>query len=381
MSSIKIGRNEPCWCGSGVKYKFCHLNREQDTPITKEELLRIEGNNKSTRLCLHPLAGPSQCRGSIAKAHSIQKSGGLDRIAQKGHVYNFIQDVNQVIVGNASSTVARKIGINQASTFTGFCSYHDTVIFKPIEASPFQSTQQHAFLLAYRAVCMEYYLKAMETNRSPARKIMDRGKPLSEQIRIQHVLRYSHLGVDAGADLMYYYKAKYDQALLANDFSDTNYYIVRLNVIPDFLCSGSMLPDFDFHGNILQEFTYENITNRNYVHDNLTFSLITVGNVGAAVFSWIGICPSCEKLVRSLNTFNDEQIGHALLRFTFEYFENIYASPEWWDSLSNSTKNRLLRRQMSEVHPMISRTANSLSDDNIRATRWPVSARETNLNL
>ena len=20
----KVGRNEPCWCGSGKKYKFCH---------------------------------------------------------------------------------------------------------------------------------------------------------------------------------------------------------------------------------------------------------------------------------------------------------------------------------------------------------------------
>ena len=24
-----IGRNDPCWCGSGRKYKVCHLNREQ----------------------------------------------------------------------------------------------------------------------------------------------------------------------------------------------------------------------------------------------------------------------------------------------------------------------------------------------------------------
>ena len=24
-----IGRNEPCWCGSGRKYKKCHLGREQ----------------------------------------------------------------------------------------------------------------------------------------------------------------------------------------------------------------------------------------------------------------------------------------------------------------------------------------------------------------
>ena len=26
----KIGRNDPCWCGSGKKYKKCHLGK--DTP-------------------------------------------------------------------------------------------------------------------------------------------------------------------------------------------------------------------------------------------------------------------------------------------------------------------------------------------------------------
>ncbi len=27
VSSTKLGRNDPCWCGSGKKYKKCHLNR------------------------------------------------------------------------------------------------------------------------------------------------------------------------------------------------------------------------------------------------------------------------------------------------------------------------------------------------------------------
>jgi uncharacterized protein YecA (UPF0149 family) len=26
---IKPGRNEPCWCGSGKKYKKCHLTEEE----------------------------------------------------------------------------------------------------------------------------------------------------------------------------------------------------------------------------------------------------------------------------------------------------------------------------------------------------------------
>jgi len=53
----KIGRNDPCWCGSGKKWKKCHLNREPQTAAEKEayslyfsdyeEWLRRYGNKKS----------------------------------------------------------------------------------------------------------------------------------------------------------------------------------------------------------------------------------------------------------------------------------------------------------------------------------------------
>lgn len=26
---MALGRNEPCWCGSGAKYKRCHLESDQ----------------------------------------------------------------------------------------------------------------------------------------------------------------------------------------------------------------------------------------------------------------------------------------------------------------------------------------------------------------
>lgn len=28
-SDTTIGRNDPCWCGSGNKYKRCHLDSDQ----------------------------------------------------------------------------------------------------------------------------------------------------------------------------------------------------------------------------------------------------------------------------------------------------------------------------------------------------------------
>jgi methionyl aminopeptidase len=27
---VRPGRNEPCWCGSGVKYKRCHLDADEE---------------------------------------------------------------------------------------------------------------------------------------------------------------------------------------------------------------------------------------------------------------------------------------------------------------------------------------------------------------
>ena len=29
----KPGRNEPCWCGSGKKYKKCHLLEDENTAV------------------------------------------------------------------------------------------------------------------------------------------------------------------------------------------------------------------------------------------------------------------------------------------------------------------------------------------------------------
>ncbi len=32
---LKLGRNESCWCGSGKKYKKCHLPEEEKKAVAK----------------------------------------------------------------------------------------------------------------------------------------------------------------------------------------------------------------------------------------------------------------------------------------------------------------------------------------------------------
>ncbi len=82
-----IGRNDPCWCGSGKKYKKCHLNRDKLPAPNIFEVVKSQRKFLNKKYCLHPNANVNTCSGGIIKAHTIQRSGGLDKIAKNGHVY------------------------------------------------------------------------------------------------------------------------------------------------------------------------------------------------------------------------------------------------------------------------------------------------------
>jgi transposase len=74
-----------CWCGSGKKFKKCHLNRESAPRQTIQEVIETGQTAYAQKICLHP--DPSTCKRGIIKAHSVQQSSSLDKIAVKGKVY------------------------------------------------------------------------------------------------------------------------------------------------------------------------------------------------------------------------------------------------------------------------------------------------------
>lgn len=120
----KLGRNEPCWCGSGLKYKKCHMDREKQEPVSVWQVAKEHRKAFSTKDCLAPAPMKSNCSGTIVKAHTVPKSGSLQQIARNGHLYSFIPSLEKMIKYNGRLQ-PELIGINRASTFTGFCSIHD----------------------------------------------------------------------------------------------------------------------------------------------------------------------------------------------------------------------------------------------------------------
>jgi hypothetical protein len=114
---------------------------------------------KNFEACLHPSL---TCKRPPIRAHSIQNQRVLDLIQQDGHVMM----PRYVIKGDKPVLEFESIGRNQASTFTGLCSQHDTELFKIIDTEPLNlDNDEHLQLLAYRSVMHDLHANIEQGNR------------------------------------------------------------------------------------------------------------------------------------------------------------------------------------------------------------------------
>lgn len=102
-------------------------------------------------MCMHP-----SCNKKAIKTHILQKSLILNPIAPNNHLYCFQPNSsfnNQILH-------YRRVGINSAMTYLGFCNEHDCSIFKPIENENVDWSNIHSqYILGYRTVCRELDIK------------------------------------------------------------------------------------------------------------------------------------------------------------------------------------------------------------------------------
>lgn len=141
--------------------------------------------------CLDP---SMTCTKDAIRAHSVQNATALGLLAEDGHVTT----IKQTVRGGEPQVSFERVGRNQASTFTGLCSSHDTEIFKPIDTMPLSlDDAQQLFLLAYRSVTRELHSVFEGAGRIQAAflKLADRGvvpkdEPSPEGLEaIQHMLK------------------------------------------------------------------------------------------------------------------------------------------------------------------------------------------------
>lgn len=195
--------------------------------------------------CFHH--NKSECQGAIKQAHSIQRNGRLSII--EGNVNG-----NKMIYSSTSYDVDENypiktlipIGKKEASTFFGFCDYHDSKLFSPIENFPFDSSDKHCFLHSYRSFAHTYHRKKEEHKMltTPSKHL---------EIYTPNDLYYKIKGVELGLADLEFYKQKLDQMLDNEEYDGLEYYVYTLPRSYPIAFSGAFTPYFTPNGIVVND--------------------------------------------------------------------------------------------------------------------------------
>ncbi len=333
-------RNKACSCGSGKKYKNCHEKKENEEKIKLYEIENDMRETYSHKTCMVANKLKDECTEKIIRAHTVSKSSNLKQIAENGHVYSFKKSIMALDFNDGKFPV-EKIGINKASVFNGFCSKHDKELFAIIEDKEIVFSNEQIFILAYRAMSRELYLKFRSTENNQNMFGYDKGVENVFFQRIFHnaVKQFSEATNLAVRDLEIA-KNNYDNSLINQDYENIKYYIIIIDSVPEVMSSGCWTPEVTFSGEKLVDFH-----DKNKQFNSITVSTIALKNdKGAIVFSWDDgtSCSECFQFLKSLNEIPNNEKGNAILKWMFECNENIYFSPKWWDGLDKKIQELLI---------------------------------------
>ena len=276
------------------------------------EFLRESKSQNKRGRCLH-YAGGNRCN-EIVSAHSIQNSGQLSLIAEDGHVYRLSTDI-ETLRKSGGLLQLKKIGVNKASTFLGFCKAHDNALFRPIDNFPLEPSKMQIALYAYRCLCREYFVK------ENAVRVMAKMKShpaLSDDQR--QLLESIGLGNKIGFSGLAYHKFQYDQALTSLDYDCFEYVCFTSTSLCNVQLSGLLYPDFDFNGSFLQD-----LRERHAPLNLITFFTAPMEDGWAFCFAWhTSSNKTCVPFIQSLaqQVFSGMNPADALLNFSLSCCEN-----------------------------------------------------------
>lgn len=340
-AGVKLGPNERCWCGSGRKYKKCHRDADKASNPDLQRFSRELRAPFAQAQCMHPDA-PSGCSPSPSKAHTISRAAALSPIAEKGHVVTLLPDLFGV-VRERPGLDARTIGINDASTFLGFCGAHDSQLFAPIDQQ-FSPSRHTALLLHYRALCMELHKKRamISVFKAFVARVRGDASKYDQQVgatAYREATRWTQEGIaDMEAE-----KAELDALVARGDYSGMRFVALEFDRFLPIASCGAFAPEWDLDGSPLQDIA----STKPGEMAMASLNVLPNGSRGIAMLAWLGDRRPCAALARSMSRLSADDPADLITRLAFQAVENTFISPHWWRQLGNDQQADLMLRARS----------------------------------
>lgn len=329
-----------------------------------QELLERTRREFERKYCLHPEA-PHACSKNIISAHSVQKALLKKFISAKGHVVQIKVSAHVEPVGVLAKP--EDVGINNATTFSGFCGKHDTELFRPLECAGFSFTRRQIALLGYRAICRELYLKEASIAAADSAWSYCSVNPeihgFPEKSERHHIMQIARR--NARLNLT---NAKNCYAEMLSNDSDLRYYAIEFSEPPVYFNSVSFLPEWDFEGKQLQDLSF--IAD----YRPICFSAWAAGDRAVAVFCWHDSANHiCVPFIDSLRRSRSDRLADRILSMAFEVSDNVVFRSDWWEALCERDRQLIVNRAFSGGVE-IERRKDCLFDDGLQAIASTVNA-------
>lgn len=313
------GRNDPCPCGSGKKYKKCCIGKTEEELLADQFIKSYKEARHNARFkeCLFP--DKSLCSERIIKAHTIQRNRFLSKISENGKVYM------PCLKPDFDISLMKEYGNAEASVFTGFCAYHDKVVFQPIEDRPFEGSQEQVFLFTYRAFALEYHRKRESDNLL---------KFFSDHPSYDDLTKEGKNGFEY-ATLDYEDEKKiFDQALLTHKYDILTYFIWEFEGESNFAATSGEALEYDLSKKRIQRLDDIQARAR-----HVYYSAFPENGKTYFLISWLKeydkLFENHAHVLSSLSPEERRNFVNNTLAFTTE---NIAIRPSSWTALSDTAK-------------------------------------------
>ncbi|MDQ0975869.1 hypothetical protein QFZ31_005747 [Neobacillus niacini] len=344
----KIDSYEPCPCGSEKNFKFCCYQKARNgkgkTTINLEEYTDSRLHHEITKVwddtdfkvCLG--FNPEECKPLIKSAHAIQNNRILNRISEDGHVYTISSTVSK----KGIDPVFKKVSKNKASTFFGFCDYHDTELFKQIELEDYVGSPLQNFLFAFRGFCLEYHRKIRKMN-TIRNHIKKNPALLLEPFGI-HNYRVAQFDIEDSIIEYEIFKEDYSNGKFDNLVTIHR----NLNFEVDFAISSAFAVKDDLLGNEINNiFSIES-----EIVPNIYINIFPIEDGTTIILSYNKRYDNVyNQLFEQIKVLDDDHLIKYLNFLVINYTENVFLSPRLIDSMDKKQKDSLLQSFQTSMLP------------------------------
>lgn len=314
-------------------------NNSPDPKLRAEEIKRFRSLFKS-KICMFPDCSTGK---QIISAHTLSIGAVLRKIALNSEVYAL--DHNCKFTPEHPPILLKKVGIRSVSVFNGFCEQHDVQLFSCLENEDFQCQRKQNFMLAYRTVARECYLKIKRYESLPTVEKYCTINNIPKEPRLEERLKIQADICLSGVKDIISFKNKLDNYLIQQAWDRLVTHAIIFSKTPNLVATGAFAPFFDMNGTMLQ--------NGERLENEVSLVVLSVipldKDNGVALFSWLDTANSTPEKFFSSVANAQGSCTTAVIHAVLDNIENFAISPKWYEQLSSEQRNYLYFHIISEV--------------------------------